>query len=118
VSNSGNVRPVRLLTGAATGITRPGLIGTDKIALSSDGRLFVAEPNNRILVFAPGARGNVAPSQVIQDSSIGSTQVREAELGPAPPAVDKHRSSFSTRRSAVDSRTAPGWSKKPTSQCN
>jgi hypothetical protein len=77
---SGNVRPVRVLSGAATGITGPGFIGAAKIALSSDGRLFVAEPNNRILVFAPGARGNVAPSQVIQDSSIGSTQVPQGGI--------------------------------------
>jgi hypothetical protein len=40
----GNVAPIRLISGAATSITGPGFIGTDKIALSSDGRLFVAEP--------------------------------------------------------------------------
>jgi hypothetical protein len=34
---------------------------------SRDGRLFVAEPNRPILAFAPGATGNVAPSQVIED---------------------------------------------------
>jgi hypothetical protein len=43
----------------------------NKIGISSDGRLFVAEPNRRILVFAPGATGNVAPSQVIEDSTSG-----------------------------------------------
>jgi hypothetical protein len=41
----GNVAPIRLISGAATGITGPGFIGAAKIALSSDGRLFVAEPN-------------------------------------------------------------------------
>jgi hypothetical protein len=72
----GNVAPVRVISGAATGITGPGfLVGANKIALSSDGRLFVAEPNNRILAFAPGASGDAAPSQVIQDATIGATQV-------------------------------------------
>ena len=38
------------------------------IAVSSDGRLFVLEPNNRILVFAPGANGDLRPSQIIEDA--------------------------------------------------
>jgi hypothetical protein len=68
---TGNVRPVRTISGPATGITGPGFAGANKISVSSDGRLFVAEPNRRILVFAPGATGNVAPSQVIEDSTPG-----------------------------------------------
>ena len=77
----GNVAPVRVISGAATGITGPGfLVGANKIALSSDGRLFVAEPNNRILVFAPGASGDAAPSQVIQDATIGATQVLQGGI--------------------------------------
>ena len=76
----GNVAPVRVISGAATGITGPGFIGADKIALSSDGRLFVAEPNNRILAFAPGASGDAAPSQVIQDATIGATQVLQGGI--------------------------------------
>ncbi|MGF6837634.1 hypothetical protein QF001_001501 [Paraburkholderia youngii] len=68
---SGNVPPVRTISGPATGITGPGFPGANKISVSSDGRLFVAEPNRRILVFAPGATGNVAPSQVIEDSTPG-----------------------------------------------
>ena len=67
---NGDVAPVRTISGAATGITGSGLPG-DKIAISSDGRLLVAEPNLRILAFAPGATGNVAPSQVIEDSTAG-----------------------------------------------
>ena len=47
-----------------------GFPGRQQDWVSSDGRLFVAEPNNRILVFAPGANGNVPPSQAIQDSTI------------------------------------------------
>src|SRR5258706_1055927 len=76
----GNVAPIRLISGAATGITGPGFIGTDKIALSSAGRLFVAEPNNRILAFAPGASGDAAPSQIIQDATLGSTQVGQGGI--------------------------------------
>lgn len=68
---SGNVPPIRVISGPATGITGPGLAGASKIGVSSDGRLFVAEPDRRILVFAPGATGNVAPSQVIEDSTAG-----------------------------------------------
>ena len=67
---NGDVPPVRTISGPATGITGSGLPG-NKIAISSDGRLFDAEPNLRILAFAPGARGNVAPSQVIEDSTPG-----------------------------------------------
>jgi hypothetical protein len=68
----GNAAPIRTLHGPATGIGSPGGIGTNKIAVSSDGRLFVAEPDDRILVFAPGATGDVAPSQVIVDASFRS----------------------------------------------
>ncbi|MFL9920261.1 hypothetical protein PQR75_33780 [Paraburkholderia fungorum] len=80
---NGDVPPVRTISGSATGITSSGLPG-NKIAVSSDGRLLVAEPNLRILAFAPGARGNVAPSQVIEDSTPGPTTqggiaVRSAE---------------------------------------
>jgi hypothetical protein len=69
---NGNVEPVRVISGPSTTITGPGFAGATKIGVSSDGRLFVAEPNNRILVFAPGARGNVPPSQVIEDSTLAT----------------------------------------------
>jgi hypothetical protein len=73
---NGNVAPVRVISGPATGITGPSRdAAANKIAVSSDGRLFVSEPNGLILVFAPGAKGNVAPSQRIQDStSVPTTQ--------------------------------------------
>ena len=66
----GNIKPVRVISGPLTEIGGPGFAGANKIGVSSDGRLFVAEPNNRILVFAPGANGNVPPSQVIKDSTV------------------------------------------------
>ncbi|MBN3756103.1 hypothetical protein G3N95_24400 [Paraburkholderia sp. Tr-20389] len=70
---NGNMRPLRTISGPATGIVgqelaRPG----NRIAVSPDGRLFFADPSQlRILAFAPGARGNVPPSQIIEDSTPG-----------------------------------------------
>ncbi|EUC12211.1 hypothetical protein SAMN05446934_9718 [Paraburkholderia hospita] len=72
---NGNVRPLRTISGPDTGLTaqqlaRPG----NRIAVSPDGRLFFSDPSHlRVLAFAPGARGNVAPSQVIEDSAPGPT---------------------------------------------
>lgn len=77
---SGNVAPVRVIAGPLTQIGPPGQLN-NKIAVSGDGRLFVAEANDRILVFAPGSRGNVPPSQIIEDSTIGTTQVGAAGIG-------------------------------------
>ena len=77
---SGNVAPVRVIAGPLTQIGPPGQLN-NKIAVSADGRLFVAEANNKILVFAPGAHGNIAPSQIIEDSTIGTTQVGAAGIG-------------------------------------
>src|SRR5207245_6307457 len=72
----GNVAPIRVIGGANTGISVAGYFpgsvpSANKIAVSSDGRLFVLEPNNRILVFAPGANGDVRPSQIIEDVDLG-----------------------------------------------
>ena len=69
----GNVAPIRVIGGANTGISVAGYFpgsvpSANKIAVSSDGRLFVLGPNNRILVFAPGANGDVRPSQIIEDA--------------------------------------------------
>jgi sugar lactone lactonase YvrE len=72
---------LRVISGQKTTITGPGIIGANKIGVSSDGRLFVAEPNNRILVFAPGAAGNVSPSQVIHDTTTGTGLVDQGGIG-------------------------------------
>jgi hypothetical protein len=72
---NGNVRPIRTISGPATGIIGDRLpLPGNRIAVSPDGRLFVTNPNLRILVFAPGARGDVAPSQVIDDSTPSSAR--------------------------------------------
>ncbi|BCZ81211.1 hypothetical protein PTKU64_48860 [Paraburkholderia terrae] len=69
---NGNVRPIRTISGPATEIIGQVLaFPGNRITVSPDGRLFVAQQNLRILAFAPGARGNVAPSQVIEDSTPG-----------------------------------------------
>jgi len=92
---SGNVPPLRTISGPATGITGPVLGGTNKMGISSDGRLFVAEPNRRILAFEPGASGNVAPSQVIEGSTHGS----DAQGGIAVrPATANSRTAVTGRR--------------------
>jgi hypothetical protein len=84
---SGNVAPSRVIAGPATQIGPPGF-QTNKISVAADGRLYVSEANASIsakanatiLVFAPGANGNVPPSQIIQDSTISSTEVGSAGI--------------------------------------
>lgn len=77
---AGDVRPSRVISGGLTQIGPPGELN-NKIAVSADGRLFVAEANDRILVFAPGASGNVPPAQIIQDSTIGTGSVAQGGIG-------------------------------------
>jgi len=69
---SGDAPPTRVLNGSSTGIAGTGILGTNKIAVANDGRLFVSEPNETILVFAAGAAGNVPPAQRIVDSTLGT----------------------------------------------
>jgi hypothetical protein len=69
-----------MLAGSLTKIGPPGTL-TNKIAVAADGRLFVAEAGNRILVFAPGAHGNVPPAQIIEDSTTSSIQVGAGGIG-------------------------------------
>lgn len=68
----GDAPPLRVIGGAATGLAGIGILGTNKVAVAADGRLFVAQPNNTILVFGPGASGNIAPAQVIADATPGA----------------------------------------------
>jgi hypothetical protein len=77
--SSGNVKPTRVIAGALTQIGPPGELN-NKISVAADGRLFVAEANNRILVFSPGVSGDVAPAQIIQDSTIGTTAVAQGGI--------------------------------------
>jgi hypothetical protein len=77
---SGDVAPNRVIAGPLTLIGPPGELN-NKIAVSADGRLFVAEANDRTLVFAPGAAGNIAPAQIIQDSTIGKAAISQGGIG-------------------------------------
>ena len=59
--------PTRTISGTNTGLNGP----TD-IALDSAGYLYVGSWNvNSILVFAPGASGNMPPSRTISGGSTG-----------------------------------------------
>ena len=78
---TGNVAPARIISGSTTRIGPPTEGNTNKIAVAADGRLFVSEPNGTILVFATGARGNVAPAQTIQDSTAGSASTAAGGIG-------------------------------------
>jgi hypothetical protein len=69
---SGDVPPARVIAGPLTGIAGAGVLGTNKIAVAGNGELFVAEPNDTILVFASQASGNVAPRSRITDLTLGS----------------------------------------------
>jgi len=65
---TGNVAPLRTITGAATGLT-----GVDGLAIDGGGNLFAANcatcfhssGSDGILIFAAGANGNVAPTNTI-----------------------------------------------------
>jgi hypothetical protein len=77
---NGDVAPGRVIAGTSTQLGPNGLIGTNKISISADGRIFDAEANNRILVFAPDVTGNATPSQVIRDSTIASAQLGQGGI--------------------------------------
>ena len=68
----GDIAPERVIRGPRTGITGTGILGTNKIAIAADGRLFVAQPHNTILVFAAGAHGDALPWHVITDATAGA----------------------------------------------
>ncbi len=78
---NGNVAPIRTIAGARTSLPIPEMLpNTNKIAVSADGRLFVSAPNGRILVFAPGANGDITPSQIIDDSSAAVAALPQASI--------------------------------------
>ena len=78
---NGDASPLRVISGDKTKIQGVGFLGTNKIAVSANGTLVVSEPSAMILVFAPGANGNVQPSRILFDknppsSSEGGIAVR------------------------------------------
>src|SRR5271165_6128425 len=73
---TGNVAPLRTITGAATGLT-----GVNGLAIDGGGNLFAANCGscfhstglNEILIFAPGTNGNVAPTNSIAGANTTLT---------------------------------------------
>src|SRR6202035_2159799 len=68
---SGDAAPIRTLAGAATGLDR-----NDDISLMPDGTLYVGNLQSStgygtVLVFAPGASGDVAPEAVVTGPATG-----------------------------------------------
>ena len=78
---SGNVEPARVISGARTKIGPPSPENDNKIAVAADGRLYVSEANETILVFAPAAHGDAEPAQIITDSTIGTAQIGAGGIG-------------------------------------
>jgi hypothetical protein len=68
---NGSVAPIRIISGALTGLVYPAQIAAD-----SSGNLYVDNPNpnnpqqSSILVFAPGATGNVAPIRSLNEEAL------------------------------------------------
>jgi len=65
--STGNVAPIRTISGAATTMGEIGIIRVD-----SDGNIYVFRdvPASTLLKFSPTARGNVAPSAIISLSQF------------------------------------------------
>lgn len=81
-SANGNAAPTAVISGGNTQIPQ-NTAGATGIAVSKTGNIFVAVQNdtvNSILVFPPGANGNVPPIQVITGSNTGLSPVAELAL--------------------------------------
>jgi sugar lactone lactonase YvrE len=65
----GNVPPLRVISGANT-----GLFANAGIALDTHGNIYVTSVTNSISEFAADAKGNVAPMRVITGSATGMDQ--------------------------------------------
>lgn len=82
---SGNVAPVRSISGSATGLSAVGIAyGMTNVAWLNDGSLAVTNVNasytGSLLVFAPGANGNVAPARAITGGATGLTLTNAAAI--------------------------------------
>ena len=79
---TGNTAPERVITGANT-----KLDDTKSLAVGPDGSIYViqddASLNGRILVFAPGADGDVAPLRTITGSKTGLISPEDAAVDAA-----------------------------------
>jgi hypothetical protein len=74
---SGNVAPIRTISGPMTGLSNPS-----GIALNPSGNLYVAnDVVNSVVVFAPGAAGNVTPIRTLSGPSTGINRPAALALG-------------------------------------
>jgi hypothetical protein len=71
---AGNTAPAVSIAGSNTGLSRPFALAFD-----STGRLLVADENAGVLIFAPGANGNVAPVATITPFSYPAGIVTDAQ---------------------------------------
>lgn len=101
---TGNVPPLRTITGPATQISSGNLNG---IALDAEnGEVFVSLATNRILVFDAAANGNVAPLRSIAGPLTGMSFA--AGIAVDPVFDELYVSSANTDALLVFSRTASG----------
>jgi sugar lactone lactonase YvrE len=70
---NGNVAPIRTISGPSTGLgagASTGLPGPGGLAVDGAGTLYVADlAANSVMVYAPGANGNVAPIRTIRGAN-------------------------------------------------
>ncbi len=83
--SAGSASPMAIISGAKTGLAQP--LG---IAVAADGRIYVANRGtqgggaaDKITVYAPGARGDVAPVATISGPATGLDGIAGIAIGPA-----------------------------------
>ena len=83
---NGNVAPIATIAGSKTGLAGNGLSYAGGIAVDSSGLIYVTtgvrQLNPSILVFAPGANGNVPPLRTITGSNTGLNYPVAIAVGP------------------------------------
>jgi hypothetical protein len=78
---SGKVAPVRGISGPRTGLSFPNAIVVDQSGYQYVANFSFSGPVNDILVFAPGAKGDVAPVRIISGEKTGLTRPLNLCLG-------------------------------------
>ena len=68
----GNVKPIRTIAGTKTGFSSNSTRTLDGVGADAAGTIFAANTyTSSILIFAPGANGNVAPESTISGTATG-----------------------------------------------
>jgi hypothetical protein len=71
ISANGNVAPLRTISGAATGLISPNVIGLAVDTVNNEFFVTNGIPTNSVVVFARTANGNVAPLRTISGAATG-----------------------------------------------